>query len=112
MSPRWLGKELPRRWGRSGVPPNNEMHLTRSAIAHLGLSARDPQHDAAPLDDLNATCKVEAGRGLAVAGLHPKTGGSGLELSSGDMLLEALIACAGVAMKAAATVLDIPRAIA
>ncbi len=60
------------------------------------------------LDDLNVTCKVETGRGLAVAGLHPKTGGSGLELCSGDMLLEALIACAGVAMKAAATVLDIP----
>jgi len=45
---------------------------------------------------------------LAVAGIHPKCGGSGLELCSGDMLLEALIACAGVSMRAAAAVLDIP----
>lgn len=60
------------------------------------------------LDDLKVACKVETGRGLAVAGLHQRVGGTGLELCSGDMLLEALIACAGVAMKAAATVLDVP----
>jgi uncharacterized OsmC-like protein len=60
------------------------------------------------LDDANIACKVETGRALAVAGLHPATGGSGLELCSGDMLLEALIACAGVTMKAVATALDIP----
>jgi uncharacterized OsmC-like protein len=54
------------------------------------------------------TCKVETGRGLALAGIHPKAGGSGLELCSGDMLLEALIACAGVSMRAAAAVLEIP----
>jgi uncharacterized OsmC-like protein len=54
------------------------------------------------------TCKVETGRGLAVAGIHPKGGGSGLELCSGDMLLEALVACAGVSLKAAATMLDVP----
>ena len=53
-------------------------------------------------------CKVETGRALAVAGLHPATGGSGLELCSGDMLLEALVACAGVTLKAVATALDIP----
>jgi uncharacterized OsmC-like protein len=53
-------------------------------------------------------CKVETGRALAVAGLHPATGGSGLELCSGDMLLEALVACAGVTMKAVATALAIP----
>src|ERR1700682_3248007 len=47
------------------------------------------------LDDQNIACKVETGRALAVAGLHPATGGSGLELCSGDMLLEALVACAG-----------------
>ena len=41
------------------------------------------------LDDANIACKVETGRALAVAGLHPATGGSGLELCSGDMLLEA-----------------------
>lgn len=59
-------------------------------------------------DDSAVVCKVETGRGLAVAGIHPKCGGSGLELCSGDMLLEALIACAGVSMRAAAAVLDIP----
>ena len=60
------------------------------------------------LDDTNIACKVETGRALAVAGLHPATGGSGLELCSGDMLLEALVACAGVTVKAVATALDIP----
>jgi uncharacterized OsmC-like protein len=60
------------------------------------------------LDDANIACKVETGRALAVAGLHPATGGSGLELCSGDMLLEALVACAGVTLKAVATALDIP----
>jgi uncharacterized OsmC-like protein len=59
-------------------------------------------------EDSTVTCKVETGRGLAIAGIHPKCGGSGLELCSGDMLLEALIACAGVSMRAAAAVLDIP----
>jgi uncharacterized OsmC-like protein len=60
------------------------------------------------LDDTNIACKVETGRALAVAGLHPATGGSGLELCSGDMLLEALVACAGVTLKAVAIALDIP----
>ena len=60
------------------------------------------------LDDINVACKIETGRALAVAGLHPATGGSGLELCSGDMLLEALVACAGVTLKAVATALDIP----
>ncbi len=60
------------------------------------------------LDDTNIACKLETGRMLATAGLHPATGGSGLELCSGDMLLEALVACAGVTLKAVATALDIP----
>jgi uncharacterized OsmC-like protein len=60
------------------------------------------------LDDSHIACKVETGRALAVAGLHPATGGSGLELCSGDMLLEALVACAGVTVKAVATALEIP----
>ena len=60
------------------------------------------------LDDTSIACKVETGRALAVAGLHPATGGSGLELCSGDMLLEALVACAGVTLKAVATALAIP----
>jgi uncharacterized OsmC-like protein len=60
------------------------------------------------LDDAQIACKVETGRALAVAGLHPATGGSGLELCSGDMLLEALVACAGVTLKAVATAIDVP----
>ena len=60
------------------------------------------------LDDQAIACKVETGRAVAVAGLHPATGGSGAELCSGDMLLEALVACAGVTLKAVATALEIP----
>jgi uncharacterized OsmC-like protein len=60
------------------------------------------------LDESRIACKVETGRALAVAGLHPATGGSGSELCSGDMLLEALVACAGVTLKAVATALEIP----
>jgi uncharacterized OsmC-like protein len=51
-------------------------------------------------------CKVDTGRALVEAGLHPATGGSGLEACSGDMLLEALVACAGVTVKAVATALE------
>src|SRR6201998_1978489 len=51
-------------------------------------------------------CKVETGRALIEAGLHPATGGSGLEACSGDMLLEALVACAGVTLRAGATALE------
>jgi uncharacterized OsmC-like protein len=60
------------------------------------------------IENEGIACKVETGRALAVAGLHPATGGSGLELCSGDMLLEALVACAGVTLKAVATALEIP----
>jgi len=60
------------------------------------------------LDADKIACKLETGRAMAIAGLHPAGGGSGLELCSGDMLLEALVACAGVTMKAVATALDIP----
>ena len=53
------------------------------------------------------TCNVETGRALAAAGLHPATGGDGLALCSGDMLLEALVACAGVTVRAVSTALGI-----
>jgi uncharacterized OsmC-like protein len=53
------------------------------------------------------SCKVETGSALVVAGLHPATGGSGLNACSGDMLLEALVACAGVTLNAVATALGI-----
>ena len=52
-------------------------------------------------------CKVDTGRALIEAGLHPASGGSGLQACSGDMLLEALVACAGVTLKAVATALGI-----
>jgi uncharacterized OsmC-like protein len=53
------------------------------------------------------SCKIETGRALVVAGLHPATGGSGQSACSGDMLLEALVACAGVTLNAVATALEI-----
>jgi uncharacterized OsmC-like protein len=52
-------------------------------------------------------CRVETGRALIEAGLHPATGGSGLQACSGDMLLEALVACAGVTLKAVATAIGV-----
>jgi uncharacterized OsmC-like protein len=54
------------------------------------------------------TCSVETGRAIAEAGLHPATGGDGTQLCSGDMLLEALVACAGVTLGAVSTSLGIP----
>ena len=54
------------------------------------------------------TCSVATGRAMAEAGLHPATGGDGTVLCSGDMLLEALAACAGVTLRAVATSLDVP----
>jgi uncharacterized OsmC-like protein len=53
------------------------------------------------------TCKVETGKALVEAGLHPATGGDGLFACSGDMLLEALVACAGVTMQAVATAIGV-----
>ena len=52
-------------------------------------------------------CRVDTGKALVEAGLHPATGGSGMQACSGDMLLEALVACAGVTLKAVATALNI-----
>lgn len=53
------------------------------------------------------TCKVETGKSLVEAGLHPATGGDGLSACSGDMLLEALVACAGVTLKAVSTAIEV-----
>jgi uncharacterized OsmC-like protein len=82
--------------------PIKERYRTDPKAALITLKAKGT------LDDSNVTCKVETGRALAVAGLHPGTGGSGFELCSGDMLLEALVACAGVTLKAVATAIDVP----
>jgi uncharacterized OsmC-like protein len=54
------------------------------------------------------TCNVQTGKALVEAGLHPATGGNGLSACSGDMLLESLVACAGVTLRAVATALEIP----
>jgi uncharacterized OsmC-like protein len=58
------------------------------------------------LDADGIACRVETGRALVEAGLHPATGGNGLQACSGDMLLEALVACAGVTLRAVATALE------
>jgi uncharacterized OsmC-like protein len=87
---------------RAMQAPLKERYKADAQSAVVTLRARGT------LDDASIACKVETGRALAVAGLHPATGGSGLELCSGDMLLEALVACAGVTLKAVATALDIP----
>jgi uncharacterized OsmC-like protein len=72
------------------------------AAARLTLRAR------AALGSEGITCRVETGKALVEAGLHPATGGDGLAACSGDMLLEALVACAGVTLRAVATALAIP----
>jgi uncharacterized OsmC-like protein len=89
---------------RAMQAPIKERYKSDPKAAYITLKAKGT------LDDSHIACKVETGRALAVAGLHPATGGSGLELCSGDMLLEALVACAGVTIKAVATALAIPLA--
>jgi uncharacterized OsmC-like protein len=87
---------------RAMQAPLKERYKNEPKAAFITLKAKGT------LDSASIACKVETGRALAAAGLHPATGGSGLELCSGDMLLEALVACAGVTLKAVATALDIP----
>jgi uncharacterized OsmC-like protein len=65
-------------------------------------------HASGRLDGPGISCRVETARALVEAGLHPATGGTGVQACSGDMLLEALAACAGVTLRAVATALDIP----
>ena len=86
---------------RAMQAPLKDRYKSDPKAAYITLRAKGT------LDDAHIACKVETGRALAVAGLHPATGGSGLELCSGDMLLEALVACAGITLKAVATALDI-----
>jgi uncharacterized OsmC-like protein len=87
---------------RAQQAPHKERYKSEPGAAMITLKAQGT------IDDTKIACKVETGRALAVAGLHPATGGSGAELCSGDMLLEALVACAGVTLKAVATALEIP----
>ena len=65
-------------------------------------------HAAGRLDESAVSCHVDTGRAMVEAGLHPATGGTGLEACSGDLLLQALVACAGVTLRAVATALDLP----
>ncbi|HXP29761.1 MAG TPA: OsmC family protein [Stellaceae bacterium] len=81
--------------------PIKERYKTDPKAAIITLKAKGT------LDDTSIACKVETGRALAIAGLHPLAGGSGLQLCSGDMLLEALVACAGVTLKTVAAALDV-----
>src|SRR5881227_1183210 len=87
---------------RTMQAPIKERYKSEPGAAMITLRAKGT------LDDQSIACKVETGRALGVAGLHPATGGSGLELCSGDMLLEALVACAGVTLKSVATAVEIP----
>ena len=87
---------------RATQAPIKDRYKTDPKAAMITLKAKGS------IDQEGIACKVETGRALAVAGLHPATGGSGMELCSGDMLLEALVACAGVTLKAVSTALDIP----
>jgi uncharacterized OsmC-like protein len=88
---------------RAVQAPLKERYRDEPETALVTLSA------TGTLDD-GIACTVQTGRALATAGLHPATGGDGLQLCSGDMLLEALVACAGVTLKAVATSLEIPVA--
>ncbi len=87
---------------RAAQAPLKERYREAPEAARVTLRARGT------LGEEKIACKVETGRALVEAGLHPATGGDGLSACSGDMLLEALVACAGVTLKAVATALGIP----
>lgn len=86
---------------RSLQAPLKDRYRSEPATALITLEAEGQ------LGDENITCKVSTGKAMVEAGLHPATGGDGLSACSGDMLLEALVACAGVTLKAVATALGI-----
>jgi uncharacterized OsmC-like protein len=85
---------------RSIQAPLKEQYKNEPAAAFLTLSAQGRLGEG-------ITCNVHTGKALVEAGLHPATGGTGLSACSGDMLLEALAACAGVTLNAVATSLGI-----
>ena len=88
---------------KSVQAPLKERYCSSPEDAVVTLSA------SGSLDAEGVSCSVHTGRAVAaVAGLHPATGGDGSLLCSGDMLLEALVACAGVTLRAVATSLEIP----
>jgi uncharacterized OsmC-like protein len=81
--------------------PLKERYRAEPGAARITLSATGTLGEG-------VSCSVATGRALAEAGLHPATGGDGMQLCSGDMLLEALAACAGVTLRSVATSLEIP----
>src|ERR1700752_5221771 len=87
---------------RAPPTPIKEKYKSDPSAAIITLKAKGS------IDSEGIACKVETGRALAMAGLHPGTGGSGVGVCSGDMLLEALVACAGVTLKSVATAVEIP----
>ena len=82
--------------------PIKEQYRSQPEAALVTLSAEGQ------LDEERLACSVAAGQALVVAGLHPATGGPGTLACSGDMLLQALVACAGVTLRSVATSLEIP----
>ncbi|HEX4804437.1 MAG TPA: OsmC family protein [Conexibacter sp.] len=86
---------------RAAQAPLKERYREQPAAARVTLSASGTLGEG-------VSCSVQTGRALAEAGLHPASGGDGSLLCSGDMLLEALVACAGVTLRAVATSLEIP----
>jgi uncharacterized OsmC-like protein len=85
---------------RSIQSPLKEDYKTNPANAYVTLKAEGKLGEG-------VTCNINTGRALIDAGLHPATGGTGMNICSGDMLLEALVACAGVTMNAVATAIGI-----
>ncbi len=85
---------------RAVQAPLKERYRQTPEAAMVTLSARGQLGDS-------VTCRIETGKALVTAGLHPATGGNALAACSGDMLLEALVACAGVTLGAVATALGI-----
>src|SRR5437016_3721744 len=97
---------------RSTAPPRAWESRTRLGIiaTQIGLkswSASIPLRAEGKIGE-GVTCSIQTGKALVEAGLHPATGGNGLSACSGDMLLESLVACAGVTLRAVATALEIP----
>src|SRR5437764_3365450 len=82
--------------------PLKERYRDDPGAARITLAAEGQ------LGEENVSCSVATGRALVEAGLHPATGGNGMQACSGDMLLQALVACAGVTLRAVATSLEIP----
>ncbi len=85
---------------RAVQAPLKQRYETEPGAAHVTLSAQGELGEG-------VSCSVRTGRRLAEAGLHPASGGDGSQLCSGDMLLEALVACAGVTLRAVATSLGV-----